>query len=82
MTPIMTLIKKYNIVYRFQQLAILLLHLILLKWMHYTLTQTGRMPTKIVFAHFAGMALYGGLLIRGCAAWGKYHYERNAHDEG
>lgn len=44
--------------------------------MHYALTETGVMTTKVVLLHFTGMSIYGAALIRGCAAWAKYHYER------
>jgi len=74
----MNFINKYNYFYRLQQLIILVLHLILLKWMHYALTETGQESTGIVLAHFAGMSIYGALLIRGCAAWAKYHYEKDS----
>ncbi len=74
----MNFINKYNWFYRLQQLVILVLHLVLLKWMHYALTETGQMTTSIVLAHFAGMSIYGALLIRGCAAWAKYHYEKDS----
>lgn len=74
----MNFINKDNYFYRFQQLVILVLHLILLKWMHYALTETGQESTGIVLAHFAGMSIYGALLIRGCAAWAKYHYEKDS----
>ncbi|MAF78094.1 MAG: hypothetical protein CME63_14185 [Halobacteriovoraceae bacterium] len=73
----MNFINKNNWFYRLQQLVILVLHLILLKWMHYALTETGQQTTGIVLAHFAGMSVYGALLIRGCAAWAKYHYEKD-----
>ena len=74
----MNFINKYNWFYRLQQLIILVLHLVLLKWMHYALTETGQFSTSIVLAHFAGMSIYGALLIRGCAAWAKYHYEKDS----
>jgi len=34
------------------------------------------MTTKVVLFHFLGMSIYGALLIRGCAAWGKYLYRK------
>ncbi len=65
---------KYNIFYRFQQLIILVLHLILLYWMYYTLTHSGILTTAEVFYHFTGMSLMGAGLIRGTAYWARHHY--------
>lgn len=64
-------INKKNIFYRLQQLAILILHLVLLKWMLYTLQESGVLPFTTVFFHFLGMSIYGGLLIFGTAKWAK-----------
>lgn len=76
----MAYITRKNIFYRFQQLVILLLHLVLLKWMHYALTETGMMDIKTVMLHFTGMSIYGAALIRGCAAWAKYHHQKEQRD--
>lgn len=67
-------IQKYNVWYRLQQVLIFVLHLILLKWMFYTLTNSGLMTTTEVFSHFIGMSIMGALLIRGTAWWAKHHY--------
>ncbi len=67
-------ITKENIWYRLQQLIIFLLHLVLLKWMFYTLSNTGKMQTMEVFYHFFGMSLMGAALIRGSAYWANHHY--------
>lgn len=72
----MSFVNKSNWFYRLQQLLIFILHIVLLKWMHYALTETGVMTTKVVLFHFIGMSIYGACLIRGCAAWAKYHYEK------
>jgi uncharacterized ion transporter superfamily protein YfcC len=69
-------INKENAWYRFQQLIILVLHLILLRWMYYTLTNSGSFSTAEVFYHFFGMAIMGAVLIRGCAYWANYHYQK------
>ena len=68
--------KTKRLFHRFQQLIILLLHLVLLKWMHFSLTESGRLEFSEVLYHFLGMAFYGGLLIRGCAYWGQYHWKK------
>ena len=63
-----------GIAYRLQQLFILLAHLLLLKWMFYALSESGALPTLQVMLHFTGMAVYGGLLIRGTAYWARRRY--------
>lgn len=67
-------ITKNNIWYRLQQLIILVLHLILLKWMYYTLSNSGAFTITEVLYHFIGMSIMGAVLIRGCAYWARYHY--------
>lgn len=67
-------ITKQNIWYRTQQLIIFVLHLILLRWMFYVLSNSGRMPTTEVFYHFTGMSVMGALLIRGSAYCARHHY--------
>jgi|GEM_PF-492943 len=69
-------INKYNLWYRFQQLIILVLHLILLKWMYYVLSNSGAFTMTEVLYHFIGMSIMGALLIRGCAAWAKWHHQK------
>lgn len=66
--------KKYNFWYRLQQVIIFVLHLILLGWMYYTLTNSGSMTTADVFYHFIGISIMGALLIRGTAWWARHHY--------
>jgi hypothetical protein len=67
-------ITKENIWYRIQQLIIFLLHLVLLKWMYYTLSNSGSLTITEVFYHFIGMSIMGALLIRGSAYWARHHY--------
>jgi uncharacterized ion transporter superfamily protein YfcC len=67
-------ITRQNIWYRTQQLIILVLHLILLKWMFYTLSNSGRLQVTEVVYHFIGMSIMGALLIRGSAYWARHHY--------
>ena len=40
--------KTKRLFYRFQQLIILVLHLVLLKWMHFSLTESGRLDFQEV----------------------------------
>ncbi|MCB9061305.1 MAG: hypothetical protein H6622_07275 [Halobacteriovoraceae bacterium] len=58
--------------YRLQQLLILIAHLLLLWWMIWLLEEGGTLKMTEVIIHFCGMALYGAILIRLCAAWGKW----------
>jgi sugar phosphate permease len=77
----MNILNNENIKYRLQQLLILVLHLILLKWMYYTLAELGTEKTSIVLTHYIGMSIYGAVLIRGCAAWGKYRHHLDLEKE-
>jgi hypothetical protein len=63
--------------YRAQQVLIFLLHLVLLYWIYFLLGQAGTLSTKEVLYHFLGASIFGSLLIRGCAAWGKHHHLKN-----
>jgi apolipoprotein N-acyltransferase len=74
-------ITKENLWYRIQQLIILVLHLILLKWMFYTLSNSGSLSTSVVFYHFIGMSIMGALLIRGSAYWARHHYIKEIKHE-
>lgn len=74
-------ITKQNIWYRTQQLIIFVLHLILLRWMFYVLSNSGRMQTLEVFYHFIGMSVMGALLIRGSAYWARHHYIKEIKKE-
>lgn len=83
-------ISQHNPWYRLQQVIIFVLHLILLKWMYYTLSNSGSLSSTDVFYHFMGMSIMGAVLIRGCAYWARYHYlkelktkqnEENSHPE-
>ena len=74
-------ITKENLWYRIQQLIILILHLILLKWMYYTLTHSGSLTMTEVLYHFIGMSIMGALLIRGSAYWARHHYLKEIKKE-
>lgn len=63
--------------YRMQQLFILIAHLILLKWMFYTLAESGTFSMNKVILHFSGMGIYGAFLIRGTAFWARRHHLKN-----
>lgn len=69
-------INKKNLGQRFVQLLILIAHLVLLKWILYTLYEGGVLPFKTLMYHFLGISLYGALLIRICAYIYKRQYEK------
>lgn len=75
-------INRENFGYRFVQFFILVAHLVLLKWILYTLYEGGVLPFKALLYHFLGISLYGALLIRGCAFIYKRQYlkEQQKHD--
>jgi hypothetical protein len=68
---------RENFGYRLQQLFILLAHLLLLKWMFFTLSESGVLSMEKVLLHFTGMGLYGAALIRGTAFWARRHHLKN-----
>lgn len=53
---------------------IFIAHIALLKWILYVLKNTGHMTMDVVFYHFLGMSIAGGLLIRTCAYLAKRRY--------
>ena len=67
---------KKNLSQRFIQLIILVAHLVLLKWILYTLYEGGVLPFKTLMYHFLGISIYGALLIRICAYVYKRQYEK------
>jgi hypothetical protein len=60
-------ITRENMSHRLVQFLILVAHLILLKWILYTLYEGGILPFETLLYHFLGISVYGGLLIRTCA---------------
>lgn len=69
-------ITRKNIKERGLQLVILVAHLVLLKWILYTLYEGGVLPFKSLMFHFLGISVYGALLIRTCAYIYKRQYEK------
>ncbi|MFG1494674.1 hypothetical protein ABMA75_13985 [Halobacteriovorax sp. ZH4_bin.1] len=63
-----------SISYKIQFVVIFIIHIALLYWIYWLLQNTGVLSTVSVMLHFTGIALYGALLIRGCAAWAKWHH--------
>ncbi len=69
-------ITRDNFKQRLLQFVILVAHLVLLKWILYTLYEGGVLPFKSLVFHFAGISVYGALLIRTCAYIYKRQYEK------
>jgi sugar phosphate permease len=69
---------KRSLGYKIQATFIFVIHIVLLYWIYWLLQNTGAMTTEKVMLHFTGIGIYGALLIRGCAAWAKYHHEKNS----
>jgi hypothetical protein len=76
----MAYITKKNLPLRVQQLVILILHLVLLRWIWYTLNNAGAMTTTETLVHFTGIGTFGALLIFGCAKWAKRRYVKGLDD--
>ena len=75
-------ITKENFGHRLTQFIILVAHLVLLKWILYTLYQGGVLPFQTLLFHFVGISVYGGLLIRTCAYIYKRQYEKELEKNG
>ena len=65
---------KKSLFYRFQQVVIFVIHILLLWWIYWLLQNTGNLTTDMVLIHFTGIGTYGALLIYGCAKWAKYYH--------
>jgi hypothetical protein len=79
---IKTWFRKESFNQRMTQLAILIAHLVLLKWILYTLYEGGVLPFKTLMYHFLGISIYGGLLIRTCAYIYKRQYLKELEKNG
>jgi apolipoprotein N-acyltransferase len=75
-------ITKENLNLRLIQLFILVAHIVLLKWILYTLYEGGVLPFKILMYHFLGISTYGALLIRFCAWYYKRQYLKELERDG
>jgi apolipoprotein N-acyltransferase len=61
------LLNKNNWRRRLVEVIIFVVHLLLLKWILYVLSEGGALPIELVVMHFMGLAVSGALLIRFCA---------------
>ena len=77
-------VTKENLNHRIMQFIILVAHLVLLKWIIYTLSEGGVLPFQTLMYHFLGISVSGGVLIRFCAWFYKKQYvkelEKNGHE--
>lgn len=58
------------------QAVIFIAHIVLLKWILYTLYEGGVLPFNTLMFHFVGISVYGALLIRICAFIYKRQYQK------
>jgi apolipoprotein N-acyltransferase len=75
-------INRKNIGQRTTQLFILVAHLVLLKWILYTLYEGGVLPFQTLMFHFLGISIFGALLIRTCAYIYKRQYLKELQRDG
>jgi apolipoprotein N-acyltransferase len=75
-------INKDNYGHRITQFIILIAHIVLLKWILYTLYEGGILPFQTLLYHFLGISIYGALLIRGCAYIYKQQYLKELERSG
>ncbi len=75
-------VTKENLNLRLIQLFILVAHIVLLKWILYTLYEGGVLPFKTLMYHFTGISVYGALLIRFCAWYYKRQYLKELEKHG
>lgn len=75
-------INKDNYGQRMTQIAIFLAHIILLKWILYTLYEGGVLPFSTLLFHFLGISVYGAVLIRTCAYIYKRQYLKELEKSG
>lgn len=75
-------LNKHNWRRRMVELVILVVHLLLLRWIVYVLSEGGTLPIELVVGHFMGLAVSGALLIRFCAWLYRRQYlrENNLHE--
>jgi apolipoprotein N-acyltransferase len=75
-------INRDNIGQRVTQLFILIAHIILLKWILYTLYEGGVLPFTTLLYHFMGISIFGAVLIRTCAYIYKRQYLKELEKSG
>jgi apolipoprotein N-acyltransferase len=74
-------ISKALILYRLEQIIIVVAHLVLLRWIFFALYQAGDLLAKDMMIHFLGMAIYGAVLIRLCAFLAKKRHLKQIDEQ-
>ena len=75
-------VTKENLNHRLMQLFILVAHLVLLRWIVYTLMEGGILPFTTLMYHFLGISAYGAVLIRFCAWFYRRQYLKELERQG
>ena len=75
-------ITKENLGMRTTQVVIFIAHIVLLKWILYTLHEGGVLPFRTLLFHFLGISAYGAILIRTCAYIYKRQYLKELERSG
>lgn len=68
---------RKKLLYWTEWTAIVVLHLILLKWILFVLGEGAVLTVQEMIMHFTGIGIYGALLIRGCAWIAQKRYEKS-----
>jgi len=72
---------KAKVLYRLEQVLILVAHLALLKWILYVLYEGGTMSPTEILIHFVGMGAFGAALIRGTAYLGLRRHQKELNQQ-
>jgi apolipoprotein N-acyltransferase len=75
-------INRENLGSRLTQIVIFIAHVVLLKWILYTLYEGGVLPFSTLLYHFLGISIYGAVLIRTCAYIYKRQYLKELEQSG
>jgi len=75
------LMNKKQILYRSEQVLIIVAHLALLRWILFALYEASTITPMRMLVHFVGMALYGAVLIRLCAYLAHKRYLKSITQE-
>jgi hypothetical protein len=75
-------LNRENFGQRLTQFLIIVAHLVLLKWILYTLYEGGVLPFKTLLYHFLGISAFGAALIRTCAYIYKRQYLKELEKSG
>lgn len=71
------MLTRKKVLYRIEQVLIIVAHILLLKWILFALYEGGTLTSVQLLLHFVGMAFYGAFLIRFCAWLAKRRFLKN-----